>query len=387
MYALKGDSKISPILTLYLTHSMGSLILINGLIKYKLKYPLHVASETGISFLKFFVYVCFLSLFYNLVHIPKFYAMNYMSDVSIVSIYSASVLFTYIFSVIIISKNIIRVEICWVVIGLIGIGIMGIGNNINYMWWSIVVSSIFSGLYGVIFKVFMNKGIPKISFVSNKTGLTNSEPSSSMIVDRKSKINLDESVVLHDDQITLKSTFTESVASEKLNSDQESSGKNTMLEKSEDVIPIASNLSNVNITDVDKNKICFFGKEISTETNRRIQFMKHYISLTGAVTMLFYWPGLWFVNYIHLESINFPFKTQTIFHVVIANILSLSHNLLYFIIVAARTPLFAQISGIILQPTFLFLSILQKRGIACIGDLLGCILSFLSFLFLTGSEA
>lgn len=385
MYALKGASKISPIFTLYITHSMGSLILINDLIVHKLKYPNHVAKETGLKFSKLLMYVAFLSLFYNLCHIPKFYAMNYMSDVSIVSIYSASVLFTYVFSVIIISKRVVKKELCWVIIGFVGIIVMGNDTKRNALWASVVISSMFSGLYGVLFKVVMNKGSEKINFYQLENSASGSDVTNEGVVDRSKKIEYDDKIVIHEEDLSSKLTETDPDITERPESvpSAESFG-----------IPEPENFINQDIkydmalkadTD-DKQKRYFLSTEISDETYRRVQFMKHYISLTGLFTLLFYWPGLWFVDYMQYEDISFPLKPRPIIHVLVANVVSLSHNLMYFIIVAARTPLFAQISGIILQPTFLFISILQKKGIACMGELVGCIMSFLSFLFLCSSE-
>lgn len=385
MYALKGTYKISPVLTLYLTHSMGSLILIGDIIKHKLKYPLLVEKETGVKFKPFFLYVCFLSLFYNLCHIPKFYAMNYMSDVTIVSIYSASVLFTYIFSVIVISKKVVPSEACWVVFGLLGIIIMGNGAKINAMWVSIVISSVFSGLYGVLFKVFLNDGKSREINIEEKL-ISNSvsEATAAGIIDRDKKIEYDNSMIITESELTSKAETTEL---EPIAKSIDTDTDEKYIHKANVPFINLENKLNEELEAEPKQTHSFIGNEISSETNRRIMFMKHYISLTGLVTFLFYWPGLWLANHTKIEIIKFPFRARPIIHILIANIVSLSHNLMYFIIVAARTPLFAQISGIILQPTFLFISILQKHGIACMGELIGCLMSFFSFLFLCRSNA
>ncbi|KAM0676509.1 hypothetical protein GVAV_000478 [Gurleya vavrai] len=492
-------TRISPLLTLYITHSTGTFLFIYDLYKHKLNYKKHVEQSIGISLKLMLGFVLFLSLFYNLCHIPKFYAMNCMSDVSIVSIYGASVLCTYLFSIFVSNAKFDKKGSISLALGLFGMFFLlmndvNLGKYFSLCSW-VITTSIFSGLYGVIFKLCMNqedkskrdeikknieinkelkgilngsheirsfyeKGVKRpdlniyyinddeISYAKNhgisinEKNEINYQKNHGISFDKKNEIYFqrnhkisynknNESSMRDENKAFLKDDDKNSINDENkisffdrnnflekqngkknldfyqnnnLNSSslETSSGtiidSNIKVEEEKNVKKIIENFNSYNLMNLETNKLIekkktiekklkkkdyFFNKEISAETKRKIMFMRHYMSLTGLVTFLFYWPGLLIAKYFSGESMNFPNTSIPIIHLLIATIISLTHNIVYFVIVAAKTPLFAQVSGIILQPTFLFISIIKNKGLGCFTELIGCLMTFISFLMLS----
>lgn len=463
MYALEGYDKLSPLLVLYLTHSLGTLIFLKDLIVHRKNYVKRVVEDTQLPF-KFLVYsVIFLSLFYNLCHIPKFYAMNYLSDVSIVSIYGCSVIFTYIFAVVLINAKLDSVGVLSVSLGVLGMVLLVWNDNsINshlYLVMCVCISSILSGMYGVFFKMVMcykiddktieclnclekdklcyseyaqddNKVekrcddcIKKYQEMHNDANNDKVRSKDGEVIDEKNtdanpnyQGANDNLGVVNGETVHLESQYAnhnhtdirpepvyqidnqnkpqnvdyllnnhrdiKHTTRDQNFSSSRSSNSSHVLESSE----IEMHGKNINHEIEFKSKKdgqkYFFRYKITNETYRKLMFMRHYISLTGLVTLTLYWPALYLVHSSGCEDISLPKNIRPILHVIIANIFSLMHNLIYFVIVAVKTPLFAQISGIIMQPTFLFISIVENRGISCVSELSGCVLSFTAFLLL-----
>lgn len=383
MYALKGVSKISPVVTLYITHSMGTIIFLNDIYRHRTNYTRKIKEETGVRFWPFFLNVLWLSLFYNLCHIPKFYAMNYLSDISIVSLYGASVLFTYVFAVCILRSRVDGKGLISLMIGALGVFLLlfndvTIRKHVLLFFW-ITFSSVFSGLYGVLFKLALKPGsslsdkIESISRVGTKDNQCIKCGSNcvSSICSTKSVKDIVRKFDNPGGENKNKENIDFFAVRDSLRSTIESSDGHIVC-KDERVV-----------YDKETPRFSFLQMDISDEMHRKILFMKHYMSLTGLVTLLFYWPGLYYLHKYKIESIALPHRMRPLIHVCLANIISFCHNLVYFIIVSSRSPLFAQISGIILQPTFLFIQILKNNGYTCLTELIGCSLSFFSFLFLS----
>ncbi|KAM0686781.1 hypothetical protein COBT_001990 [Conglomerata obtusa] len=400
------STRISPLLTLYITHSTGTFLFLYDLYKHRNRYPAYIKKDLGISLGMMLMHVAYLSLFYNLCHIPKFYAMNCMSDVSIVSIYGASVLCTYIFSVCVMDTSVDKTGVMALLIGIIGVFFLllrdlSLGKYIVLCSW-VVGSSILSGLYGVLFKLSMNPCLSTVNKDEHKKKLENQQKQSNINLENKEdKILYNSRINFHIKEPNL--NFYE--YDEKLDSSVETSSGNIIDKKlkiKEDeninlnVKTLIKGFNESSFANIVKNKDIGINddepasmqelltkKEITGETKQKLLFMRHYMGLTGLVTFLFYWPGLYFVRYTIDETMNFPYSSRSIIHLAIATMVSLSHNLVYFMIVAARTPLFAQVSGIILQPTFLFISIVKNKGLSCVTELTGCILTFISYLMLS----
>lgn len=434
MYSYIGTNHISPIFTLYITHSMGTFIFLHDIFKHRSNYLKILYKETGIKASVLFLNIAFLSLFYNLCHIPKFYAMNYLSDIVIVSIYGGSVLFTYIFSLMILKTKMESIGLISLLLGILGMLLLLTGDDTMTkhmgMCISVLISSMFSGMYGVLFKIGMkvrqnkkDKNDKEVDFYeiaeNNKSTRSNNGINVSIDVPSLNESVYDKKVVsfckeekLHartnlrnnfqDDKLQFnkdpnsyklenKKDFTTQdmidlkTAKEDIQRAQNKKSNNTneLENKKENILynTIENHKAIEFEHDIDE-KYFFLQREVNKETYRKILFMKHYISLTGVCTFLFYWPGLVFVHTLQLEKIAFPTNPRPLVHLFIANIISLVHNVVYFVIVAAKTPLFAQISGIILQPTFLFISIIQNHGLTCIAELIGCVMSFVAFLML-----
>ncbi|EJW05316.1 hypothetical protein EDEG_00619 [Edhazardia aedis USNM 41457] len=516
MYSYTGISKISPVLTLYISHSMGTILFLSDIFTYRTKYFKKLRKETGMNPMRFLLCVTYLSLFYNLCHIPKFYAMNYISDVSIVSIYSSSVISTYLFAVMILSSSMQYRGVFGAILGTFGLILLLIGDkemwNHRHMSITLFVSSIFAGMYGVLFKYSLEnkKTIKKGIFGSsdeknenildlidnrkiqntrkvveidsesqsqsqseenaNKSPLTpeKNEPISE-IYNCESKSNQINKMV-----IAQKDCFDSSVLGlnsqidgENLNKNEISSDVSSYSESLEKTTCIClqnitkndaeeaiknkklSDLekNDLNFFSVDKNCVCrykeenknqaisfdkfsktqknislvqnnidfyemkheiatnstnlslrtnadrpvkksskkykVFGYELAPENYRKLMFMRHYMALTGLVTFMLYWPGIVFIKKFDLENIYIPTSPLPLLHLLIANIVSITHNIIYFVIVCSRSPLFGQISGIILQPTFLFIQIVRRSGVDCLVQLIGCMMSFVSFITLS----
>lgn len=373
MYSYKGMSKVSPILTLYLTHSMGTILFLRDLYKYKGNYLNKITMDTGIKAKEFIVSVAWLSLFYNLCHIPKFYAMNYLTDVSIVTIYGASVLFTYVFSIAALETIIDKEGLVSLAMGIIGVFLLLLGDkSIGYhsiMCVVLFVSSLFSGMYAVLFKKAM---VPHKSVLDKIDELSQAKQLSDEIIENKSN-----EIVFNTE------TENKKITGEQANLDFYSIETKDEITADTSIDKIVDRSEKVKYENDTENQNYFYKKELSRETKRRINFMRHYMSLTGLLTLLLYWPGLVFVHHMKIEPIHIPFQILPLFHVFIANTISLVHNVIYFIIICSRSPLFAQISGIILQPTFLFIQIVRDNGMAHFFELIGCGMSFVSFIILS----
>lgn len=91
----KNENMVSPLHITYIIHSIPSLFSILWICKGD--YIKRIEKETLLNF-KNFLKICFLlSLVSNVYHIPRYYAMNVLPDITIVSIYSLSVTFSYFF--------------------------------------------------------------------------------------------------------------------------------------------------------------------------------------------------------------------------------------------------------------------------------------------------
>lgn len=99
-------------------------------------------------------------------------------------------------------------------------------------------------------------------------------------------------------------------------------------------------------------------KGVTAQQLSDLSFMRHYLGTTGILTLLCYWPMI----IIPLDSINPTFGVhgvRLVIHVIISNILSVSQNILYFVLVTCRSPHFVQLSGMILQPTIICVEMLM----------------------------
>lgn len=464
MYALKGYNKLSPLLVLYLTHSLGTILFLRDLIVHRSSYIKKVEKDTRLSFKFMVLSTAFLSLFYNLCHIPKFYAMNFLSDVSIVSIYGCSVIFTYIFAVVLINAKLDSVGMFSVSLGVLGMLLLVWNDNsLNkhiYLVSCVCISSVLSGMYGVFFKMVMchdvnnkNKeclnclekdrlvynvsdgkadrtkqecdecikryaetrkqaGNTKIaeqhkntdayveykddynySFAENRAkfennsyeGEVNSNNSKQQCYSHRSscsKSNGQDSLLNGHPNDQKDCTCFDKYHNKNSSQKANNANANPSLESSEVELYNKNLNRKIEFKNVEDKEKHFMKYKITNETYRKLMFMRHYMSLTGLITFVLYWPGLYIVHCRGCEDISLPTKIRPIIHIVIANIFSVLHNIIYFVIVAVKTPLFAQISGIIMQPTFLFISIVENRGISCVTELSGCILSFAAFLLL-----
>ncbi|TBU20529.1 hypothetical protein CWI38_0057p0090 [Hamiltosporidium tvaerminnensis] len=157
MYTCSSIQHISPILTMYLTHSSGCLIILKDMVKYRLKYFEKMEKDTGVGRRTFMVRVVVLSIFYNLCHIPKFYSMKCLRDAYIVSIYGSSVLFSHVFSLIFNIEKISRKGVFSMVLclaGLVVIVLDDVSCRKHYVWAIICfLAAVFSGLYTVLLKI------------------------------------------------------------------------------------------------------------------------------------------------------------------------------------------------------------------------------------------
>ncbi|ELQ75524.1 putative transporter, partial [Trachipleistophora hominis] len=121
-------------------------------------------------------------------------------------------------------------------------------------------------------------------------------------------------------------------------------------------------------------------KDVTEQQLSDLSFMRHYLGTTGILTLLFYWPMV----IIPLDALQPTFGvhgTRLLIHVVISNILSISQNILYFVLVTCRSPHFVQLSGMILQPTIICVEMLMVM--TCFTKRLvgfGCIFGSLFFI-------
>ncbi|EPR78212.1 hypothetical protein SLOPH_504 [Spraguea lophii 42_110] len=123
-------------------------------------------------------------------------------------------------------------------------------------------------------------------------------------------------------------------------------------------------------TSIFKN---FFKKRINAKFYKNLKFIKHYIGLTGLITLLFYWP------FIFISDPHPTFNPKLIIHIILATILSFTQNILYYILITSQTPQFVQITGILLQPTITLIEIVT-HGFKGYFNIIGFILIFISFI-------
>lgn len=121
-------------------------------------------------------------------------------------------------------------------------------------------------------------------------------------------------------------------------------------------------------------------KNVTEQQLSDLSFMRHYLGTTGILTLLLYWPMI----IIPLDALQPTFGvhgSRLLIHVVISNILSISQNILYFVLVTCRSPHFVQLSGMILQPTIICVEMLMVM--TCFTKRLvgfGCIFGSLFFI-------
>lgn len=94
MYSHGENEGVSPLFVTYLTHSVISFFILQDILVKKMNYLASLRNNVG-DLKKFLVQTCILSLIFNLSHIPKYFAMNKLSDVFIVSVGCLSVHTTY----------------------------------------------------------------------------------------------------------------------------------------------------------------------------------------------------------------------------------------------------------------------------------------------------
>lgn len=121
-------------------------------------------------------------------------------------------------------------------------------------------------------------------------------------------------------------------------------------------------------------------KNVTEQQLSDLSFMRHYLGTTGILTLLLYWPMI----IIPLDALQPTFGvhgSRLLIHVVISNILSISQNILYFVLVTCRSPHFVQLSRMILQPTIICVEMLMVM--TCFTKRLvgfGCIFGSLFFI-------
>ncbi|KRH92675.1 putative transporter, partial [Pseudoloma neurophilia] len=91
MYSKGEKDGISPLFVTYLTHSIIICFIVHDLIKNRSNYLNYLKNIIRIKLKAFFWYTIGLSFIFNLSHIPKYMAMNKLSDVFIVSVGCLSV--------------------------------------------------------------------------------------------------------------------------------------------------------------------------------------------------------------------------------------------------------------------------------------------------------
>lgn len=118
--------------------------------------------------------------------------------------------------------------------------------------------------------------------------------------------------------------------------------------------------------------------KIKNNKIRDLLFMKHYLGTTGILTLFLYWPMIIFPMHKQSLSIN---GIRLLFHVFMCNLLSVSQNVLYFVLVTVKSPHFIQLSGMILQPTIICLEMIMNMTCFTL-RLVGFGLIFISLFFI-----
>ncbi|RVD91682.1 hypothetical protein TUBRATIS_18570 [Tubulinosema ratisbonensis] len=345
-------TKLSPGLIIYLTHSFVSLFLIYDLLKYKKNFFSVISKRIGIPFKKFLFLVFFLSLFHNLKSFIRFFCFIKLNDCTVISLSCINVLFTkYLFSRVIMNHK-EKIILCFISLSVLVI-IFTEKSIVSSL--GMLLTSFFSSLYNVLYKRLVveteNLDTKIESLLEKKKEILKGK-------ERKKLRNF------YKKRISSNNLLEENTSKSEIISN--SFSDQSLLETEENLIEIENfsefteNKEILNFEPFDRkthemnnpNEISnFFKKETKTKDKKTYFVTYYFIIFSGLITLLFYWPILFF-------DFECEITWRGAFHCTLGICLSQLIIFFHFALIGFFTPVFAQLSNVFFKLSIFTFNIL-----------------------------